>query len=734
MNMRQEAERCSATAPGSPSPAADEQVAVLSSLLQNLDEGAQTHGSPHAKAETAHQNRLAQVRLGVASSLFIALRAKHPRTAAHSLRVALTCSSWSTFLKLRDQDRDDLEIAGLLHDIGKIGVPDHVLLKPGKLSAEETMLMNGHREYAREILTCCASPRSIDLVYYGPAWYDGRNQDFDRKEENLPLGSRMLAIADAFDAMTTDHVYRRAMSRERAMAELFEYADTQFDRKLVTRFSAFVAGSHDSLSASVSRRWLHDLEDAQPNERWQLSPPPPSQHCLDILPGFHEQLLDRMDDGVVFVDARLKILKWSRAVESLTGVPASGAEQQQWDPAMIRLRDENQKFVPAEKCPVINAIKAGACLRKRLFITDARGEQRSVDGYAAPVLGADGTVCGATLLLQDTSSRVTLEKRVQHLNEKIQQDALTGVANRAGFDRAHQQYVQTHLERRTAYSLIICDLDHFKRVNDTLGHPAGDQVLVNFSAMLKRHQTNNGLVARYGGEEFVLLCPDCDNNEATKLAERIRKATAEMPHAALDGKCVTASFGVTELQPGDSQDTMLRRADRALLQAKTDGRNTVVQLGAGGGLEQRTADRRSGWLAWLRDKPGDQVLERTLITAVPLNLAAEKLRGFVFDQGAEIIEIAENSVTLQIDGKSAPGMQRRSDRPTPFLIDLRLEETHLGAGRTQGTNASRTLTHVTVRPKRQRDRRRRDVVDRAEQLLRSLKSYLMAQDYSPSKS
>lgn len=229
------------------------------------------------------------------------------------------------------------------------------------------------------------------------------------------------------------------------------------------------------------------------------------------------------------------------------------------------------------------------------------------------------------------------------------------------------------------------------------------------------------------------MCPDCDNNRATGLAGKIRKATAEMPHAALDGKCITASFGVTELQLGDTPDTMLRRADRALLQAKNDGRNTVVQLGAGLGDQQRKGDRRSGWLSWLKDKPGEQVLERTLITAVPLKLTAEKLRGFVFDQGAEIVEIQEKNVTLQLDGRNSPGMQRSGDRPTTFLIELRLKETRLDSGRAQGTNAARTLAHVAIRPKRQRDRRRRDVVDRARQLLYSLKSYLMAQDYMPPK-
>src|SRR5688572_25780389 len=117
--------------------------------------------------------------------------------------------------------------------------------------------------------------------------------------------------------------------------------------------------------------------------------------------------------------------------------------------------------------------------------------------------------------MHDASSQVTLEQRVQSLHERATRDALTQVANRAEFDRLLQSSVESHLERRLPCSLIICDLDHFKRINDTFGHPAGDEVLVGFGALLRRHCRSGDLVARYGGEEFVMLCPDCDNATAT---------------------------------------------------------------------------------------------------------------------------------------------------------------------------------------------------------------------------
>ena len=285
-----------------------------------------------------------------------------------------------------------------------------------------------------------------------------------------------------------------------------------------------------------------------------------------------------------------------------------------------------------------------------------------------------------------------------------------------------------HLERGVPYSLIICDLDHFKKINDTYGHQAGDEALITFAALVKRFCRGSDLVARYGGEEFVVLCPDCDNATATARAEAVREALAAKPQPMLDGKCITASFGVTELQPGDTAETMLRRADRALLQAKSDGRNTVVQFGSGMDSQVPAFVRRRGWLSWLREPPGKLVLNRKVITPVPLRLVVEKLRGFIADNNAQVDQVSENRVVIDLDGLHDPLLRRSSDRPTPFLIELEFSET--GADpHSHAVSRERTLVSVTIRPRRQRDRRQRDVDERARRLLASLKSYLMAQDY-----
>jgi len=710
--------------------AADQGITALTSLLENLEEVAQSETSPRYSADSAHQNRLVQVRLGVASGLFLALRVKHAPTAAHSLRVALACSSWSLRLGLDSSQRDELEVAALLHDIGKIGVPDALLSKPGRLSKEEMAIMNRHRAHSREILSACsASSELLRIVWYAPAWFDGRRPEFDCKGEDLPLGARILSIVDAFDAMTTDHLYRRALSRERAMAELFEHAGTQFDPALVREFHGFFQANHNRLAESVTRRWLHDLMRQPKDDFWRLNHPADQDDVASVHRLFHEQLLDNMHDSVVFLDADLTIRRWNRAIEFLTGIPSTRAENQPWDPAILQVRDENFKLVTAGNCPVTQAIRSGTMASCRLYISDAKQEKVSIDAHITPVVDSEGQVHGATLLLQDASSRISLEERVQTLHERVTQDGLTRVANRAELDRVHKEWVKLHLEKGSPYSMIICDLDHFKKINDTFGHQAGDDALVTFASILKKFCRATDLVARYGGEEFVVLCPDCDNATATVRAEAIREALGARPHPTLDGKCVTASFGVTELQPGDTPETMLRRADRALLQAKDDGRNAVVQLGAGMSEGPLPRSRRRGWLAWLHHDPGQLLLSRKVITAVPLNLAVEKLRGFISDNKAEIIDISESRVTLGIDGKSDLLHRRSTDHPTAFLIELELREIIWDQPAVGESVSVRTVVHVTIRPKRHRDRRRRDSTERARRLLLGLKSYLMAQDY-----
>ena len=239
-------------------------------------------------------------------------------------------------------------------------------------------------------------------------------------------------------------------------------------------------------------------------------------------------------------------------------------------------------------------------------------------------------------------------------------------------------FVTAHQQQHAPCSLLICDLDRFKLVNDTYGHQAGDAVIKSLAALLKGACHAGDLVARYGGEEFVMLLADCDNTTASRRAEHVRLALAQVPQSTMSGQTVTVSFGVTEIQPGDTAETMLRRANRALLIAKESGRNQVVQLGAG---LDATLQRRGG------GQPAKQesgvVVERTLITPVPVKIAIEKLRGFVADHEASILKVDGNQIQLQITEKTDSRFRRLTDRPVAFQVRPAVRRAADATGRKQ---------------------------------------------------
>jgi diguanylate cyclase (GGDEF)-like protein/PAS domain S-box-containing protein len=662
----------------------------------------------------------------MASGLHAALRAKHPPTASHSLRVALGCSSWATIMQLDEETRDLLEVAALLHDVGKIGVPDQVLLKPGRLLPEEVAAMSRHAALTTEVLASCGAPQPlIEIVHYSRAWFNSNGRPQDRQGDELPLPSRMLSIVDAFDSMTTDQLYRPAKSRERALAELFRCAGSQFDPELVRQFQSLFSQDQNLLTEKLARRWLHRLPKEGHAVPWNVVEYQRSEVANESAPSlFEKKLIDNMHDGVVFVDSQSTILLWNTGVERLTGVSSAAACGRTLLPNIIDMCNGRDQRITNDDCPVAHAIATGVQWLGRVSVMGRQGRHVAVDLHAIPVRSNDGAVHGATVLLHDVSSETSLEEKCQALHAQVAKDPMTQVANRAEFDRMLNNFVAAHQESNLPCSLIMSDLDHFKAINDTHGHQAGDKAIITFASLLKTMCRSGDLVARYGGEEFAILCADCTNASAARKAEGIRQALATVKHASLGNTAFTASFGVTELQAGDTPETMLRRADRALLQAKDQGRNQVVQLGDGM-MDEKV--KRSWWP--FRSLRGGALVEATLVSAVPIEVAVQKLRGFIADQEAKIVKTNENELQLAITDSGTNTSRRSNDRAMTFNIHLKLSQQHTERANIYGfASYVETRVEVTIHPRRDRDRRPEATTEKARRLLGSLKSYLMARE------
>lgn len=718
----------------------ESRVAEISTLLHALEEVASGNGlAPRKevappKPANKHENKLVQVRLGIASSLFAALRQKHPQSAEHSLRVALGCSSWALYAGLDDESRDVVELAALLHDLGKVGVPDAILTKPSRLTAEEETLVRQQCEMGGMILAeCCGSERVLDAVRYCHLRYDGGGLSNAKTGEEIPLEARMIAIVDAFDSMTTDQVYRPAWSRDRALQELFEFAGRQFDPDLVKQFEEVLSQQQDVLSSRVAARWLNEIVQRQELLPWQTvgeSQATSGDKSAKVVARgrslFEQKLIDTMHDGVVFVDTQAKITLWNKGAEQITGISRGAATGRTFAPSLLEMCNNGNRRIHDGSCPVTRALRTNSQIRQRLMILGRQGNLVPIDLHAIPVVSADGGLQGATVLLHDAQPEATLEERCEALHAEVTRDPLTKVANRAEFDRMQALFIEAHEQAKQPCSLIMVDIDHFKSINDTFGHQAGDEAIITVATLLTTMCRVGDLVARYGGEEFAVLCADCNNADAARRAEEIRRKIFETPHSCLNNRQITASFGVTELQAGDNSETMLRRADRALLMAKEQGRNQVVQLGKG--MEKQQSTRRWWWFGRLTAQP---VIETELTTAVPIDIAIAKLRGFVSDHQAKVIKTHENSVELEISSEKVSLDRRKGDRNIDFRVELefteRREERRNNAGLAAGEYAS-THIDVKIRPRRFARRRRGDVAERARLILQSVKAYLMAKD------
>ena len=229
-----------------------------------------------------------------------------------------------------------------------------------------------------------------------------------------------------------------------------------------------------------------------------------------------------------------------------------------------------------------------------LIVGDPEDEQRLIRAYD---IGINDTLM-RPIELQEMQARVsTLLRRKfyadslrENFNENLEMvvaDPLTGLGNRRYFERAIEPFFGSLEDTGEAFSIMIFDIDHFKRVNDILGHDMGDQILKEVATRLVTHMRAVDLVSRYGGEEFMIAMPKTSESEALIAADRVRSLIAGTP-IYVDGQAlqITTSAGVAEVEKGEELRDVFKRADNALYKAKQAGRNKVISAK---GIEQKAA-------------------------------------------------------------------------------------------------------------------------------------------------
>lgn len=283
-------------------------------------------------------------------------------------------------------------------------------------------------------------------------------------------------------------------------------------------------------------------------------------------------LLNNLGEGVYGVDARGHCTFINPAALSILGYALEEVIGQDQHRVFHHHRPDGSPY-PASDCPVRRTLGDGIRRETKDAFIHKNGETVPVQLTVTPILeGRD--ITGAVVVFQDITERTLMEEELLRLATT---DPLTELANR----RRLLEQVEDELARVKRYgnaaAMLMLDIDHFKRVNDTYGHAVGDKVLRHFAGLAAQHLRQNDLLGRLGGEEFALLLPGTDLEGAALSAERLRQFVATHPCVTDELTIpITVSIGVAEFSPADQDgDGLMARADEALYRAKQGGRNRV---------------------------------------------------------------------------------------------------------------------------------------------------------------
>ncbi len=309
-----------------------------------------------------------------------------------------------------------------------------------------------------------------------------------------------------------------------------------------------------------------------------------------------QSLFETMAEGVVLINPEGQIIHANLAAVGILGLSRSEIQSRHYTVSAWAIVRPDGTVMPPEEMAGSRAMTERRPVKNQVLgVTQPNGLVRWISVSATPLInkadGFEGVVCtfaditerkqAEDALRQAKASLETTNRELRRALDREQQlartDPLTGVGNRLRFFELAEQAFQVAVRYQQDCSIIMLDVDHFKNINDTFGHVAGDHALRLIACAVQDQLRASDVLARYGGEEFVTLLPATSATQAATLAERIRKCVAALVVATDTGDArMTVSIGVASVMPTDaSLDCVIQRADQALYRAKETGRNRV---------------------------------------------------------------------------------------------------------------------------------------------------------------
>lgn len=292
----------------------------------------------------------------------------------------------------------------------------------------------------------------------------------------------------------------------------------------------------------------------------------------------YKEMLDNFHEGVYFVDKSRKIQFWNKGAERISGFKSEEMLGRFCHDNLLNHIDDKNNPLCKEGCPLHKTLQDGERREAGVYLHHKEGHRVSVAVRTIPLF-VDGQTIGAAEVFVDNKEQEDTIKKINELTVFALYDQLTELPNRRYIDSYVETRYKEYMELEIPFAVILMDIDHFKSVNDTHGHDAGDRVLKMVAKTLKSAFRKSDLVGRWGGEEFMAVVTSVTQEDLPGVLE---KARALVERSLIrDGELklnVTISLGASRVREDDTVESLRKRADGALYQSKNHGRNKSTIL------------------------------------------------------------------------------------------------------------------------------------------------------------
>ncbi len=572
--------------------------------------------------EQRHVQQTSDLHLATIEALARAIDAKDQNTQMHIRRVQMYAAGMAKAVGLSPAAIQGVKTAALLHDIGKLAVPEHILSKPGPLTQEEFQKIRIHPEVGAEIIAAVPFPYPVApiILSHHERW-DGKGYPQGLKGEEIPVGARILTIVDYFDAVTTERPYHKALSHESAIGLLKHEAGRALDAALVDVFVEILPtmlAEADAEERKLLEAGVAPQSEASGSTAAGLVPGGTGPNAFENIAMAHREIYALYEiaqsmgtslgvaDTMALVSSKLtKIIPWSGCALFLANNEAdvlkcryaAGVDAPHLLNSTMKFGEGLSGWVARNRRTLVNANPAISFEAVGLQTT------RLNSAIVVPLFYND-TFIGCLALYHTDKNRYSEDHRrliervgeqagaVLHnaiVFEQTQEDSLTdpltGLPNRRSMF-VHLSRELARAERlKSQVALIVMDIDAFKSINDSYGHHVGDYALREVAQALQGALRPYDLCVRYAGDEFIVVLTDCSREAADAKRVELQHRVSQISVEARAGKrirlAVSAGAAVFP-QDGTTYEALLADADHRMYRDKASRRGELHASPAAG--------------------------------------------------------------------------------------------------------------------------------------------------------